>query len=300
MASSLTSFAWTVPPTGECAERDQIAADVEHVLGHSPFAPAGAARARVEVRVEAATGTPGWMARISLADAEGRSIGVRELRTTEPSCHALDGPVALVAALMVEASRPEPAPLHVPPTSPPEPAVSEPDWRAEWRMAAVGSGGLLPGFALGAQLAVGATPPGFVPIVAAVTLWPGADRTVAERGGTFSAWHAGLSLCPPLASNDWGGVGLCVGAEAGVLSAAGVGLDTIASPQRPLVAARADARAWLALGGPFILHFQAGAVVPFIRPNYLYDGPDGAPVEVHRPWPVVPVGAAGLGFVLPP
>jgi hypothetical protein len=109
-----------------------------------------------------------------------------------------------------------------------------------------------------------------------------------------------MSLCPTLAANETAGIGLCLGAEAGMLSATGVGLDYTESPTRPLVQGHADISAWLRLGGHFSLGIQAGAAVPFLRPRFVYTGEAGAPVEVHRPWPVVPQGSLSLGFEVPP
>ncbi|MBW2524324.1 MAG: hypothetical protein JRI23_09125, partial [Deltaproteobacteria bacterium] len=159
---------------------------------------------------------------------------------------------------------------------------------------------LLPGFALGARLSLGAVPPGFAPVHLGVTLWPEVETTEGDRGGSFSAWHGGLSVCPTLAANSTAGIGLCLGAEAGAMSATGVGLDYTHTPMRLIVHGHADIAAWVRLGGPFSLGLQAGAAVPFVRPRFVYTGETGTPVEVHRPWPVVPQGGLSLGFEVPP
>lgn len=278
-----------------CASAQSVRADVDHLLDRAAFD--GAEDADVVVRVRLVQAEAGWLAQLSFTAADGTAQGERELHSPDDSCRSLDGPVALVVALMLEASRPQakvslPAPALAQQASP---------WQGEASAALVVSGGLLPGLAFGPRLTAGVVPPGFVPLRLSVTLWPAVEEDVElGRGGRFSASHGDLSICPELASGSVAGVGLCLGAGAGVLSAVGTGLGYTESPDRLLVQGEAAAQLWLHLGGPFLLELQAGAAVPFIRPNFVYTDVDGSAREVHQSWPVIPKGSIGLGFRVPP
>lgn len=297
--STLAHLDWDrdAAPRG-CAAEARVAADVQHLLGGPVIVARSQANVIVTVRFVRANG--GWLARLHFAETDGRALGKRELHSAESDCASLDGPVALVIALTLEATRPQ-ATLQLPPPPGELPADErEPPWRAISHVALVGSGGLLPGFALGAELSLGIEPPAFVPVHLRTAIWPNLEDTDAGRGGRFTAWYAGLGLCPGLAENQHAGVELCVGADAGMLSATGVGLDYTHSPSRPLVQARADIGAWVRLAGPFSVGLQAGAAVPFVRPRFVYTREDGSDEQVHRPWPVVPSGALSLRFEVPP
>lgn len=277
-----------------CASAQSVQADVDHLLDRAAFG--GAKDADVVVRVRLVQAEAGWLAQLSFTAADGTAQGERELHSPDESCRSLDGPVALVVALMLEATRPKAR------VALPAPAATEPQsrWQAEASAALVTSGGLLPGLAFGPRLSAGIVPPDFVPLRLSVTLWPSVEEDVElGRGGRFSASHGGLAICPELTSGSVAGVGLCFGAEAGVLSAVGTGLAYTESPDRLLVQGEAAAQLWLHLGGPFLLEMQAGAAVPFIRPNFVYTDADGSAREVHQPWPVIPKGSIGLGFRVP-
>ncbi|MBW2455232.1 MAG: hypothetical protein JRI68_12010 [Deltaproteobacteria bacterium] len=282
-----------------CPAGERIAADIDGLLGRPATTDRTKAAVVVKVRFEGQQ--VGWVAHIGLARPGGEPLGQRILDSADPDCAALAGPIALVVALAIEAATPEAREvrLTVPVTAPRAP-TAETEWRAQSRGEAVASGGLLPGFALGARLSLGLVPPGWWPLHVAVTLWPEVEKVDEERGGRFSAWHAGLSVCPPLATSETGAISLCAGADAGMMSATGVGLDYTASPSRFIALGHTELAAYLRLGGPFSLGVQAGAAVPFVRPRFVYTGHGGEPVEVHRSWPVLPQGAFSLGFEIPP
>ncbi len=282
-----------------CPAGEQIAADIDGILGRAATTHQNNAALVVSARFE--RNDEGWLARLGLARPGGEPVGQRVLDSADPDCSALAGPIALVVALAIEATTPEEREVRL--TVPaPAPRVPSPEteWRAQSRGEAVASGGLLPGFALGARLSLGLIPPGWWPLHVAVTLWPEVEQLDEDRGGRFSAWHAGLSVCPPLATSETGAISLCAGVDAGMMSATGVGLDYTDSPTRFLALGHAELTAHLRLGGPFSLGVQAGAAVPFLRPRFIYTGQGGEPVEVHRCWPVLPQGAVGLGFEIPP
>ncbi|RLB63641.1 MAG: hypothetical protein DRI90_06390 [Deltaproteobacteria bacterium] len=279
-----------------CATRDAVIADVQQLLGRSALVQRSQADLTVTVRIE--DRDPGWVARLQLLSAGGEARGERELLSDEQSCHALDGPIALVMALMLEARRLR-STVHLPPPPLPE-EKDEEVWQGQAHAGLAVSGGLLPGLALGAHLSAGLAPPGFVPIHLGVTIWPAVEHTSDGRGGSFSAWHAGLEICPDFASSSRGAVGICGGVEGGVLTGTGIGLDYAHTLARASVQLGAGLTGSLTIAGPLSVHLQAGAAVPLHRPRFVYTGSSGAVQEVHRPWPVVPTGTLSLGFDVPP
>ncbi len=283
-------------PSMGCATRDAVIADVQQLLGRFAFVEPSAADLTVTVRIERRD--PHWVARLQLLSAGGEARGERELLSEEQSCHALDGPIALVMALMLEARRLR-STVHLPPPPLPE-EKDEEVWQGQAHAGLAVSGGLLPGLALGAHLSAGLAPPGFVPIHLGVTIWPAVEHLSDGRGGSFSAWHAGLEICPDFASSSRGAVGICGGVEGGLLTGTGIGLDYAHAPARGSVQLGAGLTGSLTIAGPLSVHLQAGAAVPLHRPRFVYTASSGAVEEVHRPWPVVPTGTLSFGFDVPP
>ena len=227
-----SSLSWVRMPGAEsCISGRDLARAVEARLGRGVFVSAAQAEVAVEGRIEQASegarASPSsrWRASVTMSDASGAVLGRREIASAEASCHALDAPLALVLAVMidpdasarteqqaapaqVEPARPStPAPAPAPPRvivrervvvreapsrTPPEP------WRVDAEAGVALLLGAVPGAGVGALVSATLEPPGFWQLVAdgLITLPSRAD----VRGGVGGAdvWLAlgGLSLCP--------------------------------------------------------------------------------------------------------
>jgi len=96
------SLHWVREPGAEaCITGIELARVVERDWGKLFVAPSEAELA-IEGRVQRDTQTPGWSARISLSDREGRVLGARELTTRAAECRALNVQLGLVVALLVD------------------------------------------------------------------------------------------------------------------------------------------------------------------------------------------------------
>jgi hypothetical protein len=91
-APATWSLEWSAP--AGCAQRDELAHAVEVRLGAKVFG-------RTPTLFITGATTPGWAATLSLRNAAGDVLGVREVTSEEPSCAALDARLVLVIALLI-------------------------------------------------------------------------------------------------------------------------------------------------------------------------------------------------------
>ena len=282
-----------------CADEATFRTMVEQVLERQVFV--AAAEADLAVHASFVRGAEGWNAILTLSE-RGALVGRREISSEDPSCETLTGPASLVVALMVDAHRPR-LQLRVPKVSIPKPApvkrVVTRRWSARTGLSLRSSYGALPGFAAGLTLDSVLISPTGVPFQAALTLWPTDESSENGVGGRFRLWHAGVGLCP---SWDLGRAraGFCTGLQAGQLEGEGMGLSHAKEPRHFWIHAEARADLGVRLMGPLGLHVSAGLAMPFNRPEFVYNAAKGGTVQVHRPWPIVPMAGIGLEANLSP
>jgi hypothetical protein len=229
----------------------------------------------------------GWQADLSFAKGDGEALGDRNLQSRVAGCAALQDPVSLVIALMVEAREAE-ATLQVPAHE--SPAERTAAMAASFRL----SSGLLPDLGLGATVDVGWILAGWLPLRFDSTYWFPGSAVQANRGGEFWAWVGGASACPTVFSSTWGEGAVCAGLQLGVIHGAGVGLQDSGSPTRPYGEAQARARLSIPLFWPLSGFIELGIAAPWMRPRFVYLGAVDAPVEVYRPHAVVLFGGVGI------
>ncbi len=106
-----------------CPSEKELRRAVSSILGYSPFD--ANARRRVSAVLSASDGT--FHARIQLRDTRShKSLGVRELSASGPTCEELGSAMALAIALAIDPlAQPPPARVHPVPLLPPVPAVPE-------------------------------------------------------------------------------------------------------------------------------------------------------------------------------
>jgi hypothetical protein len=109
---------WRAP--AECAQADQLQQLVEARLPGRVFVSPGD-QATYTITGSATRSAPGWVAMLTVADASGAVLGVREVSTPDESCRAFEARLSLVIGLLV-------SPLAVPsaPAIEAPPAVAPP------------------------------------------------------------------------------------------------------------------------------------------------------------------------------
>lgn len=291
-----------------CSDGERLAHLVEERLGRAVFVARDAADVTVRGRFERTV--TGFRAVLDLSRGN-ETLGERVLDTSSSTCAELDAPVALVLAVAIESvtvkrvevklpspaqtsSEPRPRRASPPPKSTPVPKGAA--WRAELAAGGAFALGPLPKPAWGFTVQGFVAPPSFVPVRGDVRIWLPRDAEVPARpggGASFSAWQAGLAVCP-LFLPAAGGFELaaCAGGTAGMLSAASHDLDRNAEARGMLLGTELQARATLARGRarPWL---ELGAEAPFVRDRFQVNV-GGDAEEVHQPsalWFVVRAGA---------
>jgi hypothetical protein len=88
------------PGAESCISGHQLATRLERWIG-PVFAAAGRGDHAIEAMLSRADET-GWRVRVVVSDADGRTMGERELRTKNDSCRGLDPQLMLVVALAID------------------------------------------------------------------------------------------------------------------------------------------------------------------------------------------------------
>jgi len=181
------------------------------------------------------------------------------------------------------AAKPAPKPRHARPPGPKP--------HARWSLGALGglSFGATPSLSWLAGLRAGFQPPG-LPLFELSALMIGPSTDAVERtqpddpevdltgSAEIGAWAAalGLSVCTPRALKPRFRVSLCGGLEAGVTRAWGEGFIHETSQLFPHVALSAAGALEVPLGRRWMLGLELGGLVPFTRPEFVYETALGA------------------------
>ncbi|MBI4954030.1 MAG: hypothetical protein HY908_18550 [Myxococcales bacterium] len=315
-----SSLGWSRLPGAEsCIGSSELARAVEKLLGRSVFVSAAQADVAVEGHVEPVGGAApaGWRAVITMADRSGKPLGSREIPSTDRSCRALDEPVALAVALMIDPdalSGPPPPPpppdpveptvvpiyVPVPGPAPPPPADAEPPWHIAGRAGLSVGLGVLPTVAPGLEAALVVEPPWFIALEGTAAAY--LPRPVERDGASadFVMAHAGIALCP--VTRRFGGLELSVCAELqlGSLWADGTHGDGSDYAQHQLVAnAASRVRLGYRVWGPFSVGLGFAGAVALVRPPFEAHDAAGRPVELFRLSPLMAVPDLALGAHFP-
>lgn len=305
-----SSLSWVRLDGAErCVSTQALAHAVEQRLERRVFVSASEGDISVEGHVSRTDSPPGWHAVVSVRDARGATVGVREIDSRDPSCDELRDRVAFVLSVMIDSEAPgspEPVPLapriivqketvYVP---------VEPAPPSEWSVAA-GAGaavgvGLLPAASFGVTASVVVLPPRFWAILASGSYW--LDQSLdAERGARVhvALAHAGLGLCPLTVTRPRFVSRACVGAQIGSLGVRGVGFDAATADERLVVQAQLQGQFGLRLVGPLLASVAVSILVPITKSELFYRAADGSHRELFRGSPVAAAGDLGLALVFP-
>jgi hypothetical protein len=301
-------FAWRAPPG--CVNDRTLVESVEKLLKRRVFVAADQADVQIEGAAEPRA-EGGWSAKIEMRARDGRSLGVRSIVSDGSDCRRVEGPLAVVLALLVDFERREieleiPAPPAEPTPLPPPaeskaispserehaaPAPPADVVRGATAFGAAAAWGMVPGLAFGLVARGELETVERWAVALELGVWPGHRHADAGRGGEFSAWTGSVLACPDLVSAGRFRGRACGGITAGSISGTGMGLVEVESPNRLYFDAGARAGVTLRVFGPFALAAELGAAVPLARPRFFYERADGSEVTVYRVAAIVPLAA---------
>ncbi len=288
-APATAHFAWHDPARApSCIPLSSLRDAVAQVLGRPLEDDPSKAESRATVSFEPAAGG-GWDVRIRKLSRDGATEGERTLHGDGSDCAELLGPASLVIAMVID--RPaRPAVLQAPRTPP----ARASRWSGRASAGVRAAYGMLPGLAGALAASADVAAPGWVPMRWTLLVWPGSEERTGLVGGSFRAWTAGLSACPTITGGASWRLDTCAGVALGTLSATGLGLSPSREPSHFWGHLELTVEARYKLAGPFGVRIAAGAMGPWNRPGFVYDGADGASHAVHRPWSVSPIVDAAL------
>jgi hypothetical protein len=313
-----SSLSWVrMPGADGCIATQALARGVEERLGRpgKVFVSAAQADVSVEGRIEKKRGASGWHATISVRDAKGTLLGTRELDRPEGSCDAMNEPLVLVIAVMIDPqaalkktpdAEPAPAATPAPTPAPPAPAPEAPPpppppadtWHFEGYAAGTTALGLAPSPALGASiealLYAPRLPLGFRGF-SSLYLPTSADRDGARA--SFDLFYLGAELCPTLRKKHVN-LMVCLGGHLGVLRSHP---ETASAKEatEPLWNAVTELRISVPLIAPVGVTAGVGGVAPLLHPTFVYTRPDGTQATLFEVPDLGFTADLGLGFVFP-
>jgi hypothetical protein len=253
---------------------------------------------RLDVRAEAAPPN-GYRSVITIVRTDsGEVLGTRELMVEGTTCSALNEPLKLVVALMVDgepgtlATRrtPDPAPRPAPRKAPPE-AVSR-AFRAE--LAVLGQAVLLPQPGPGLALAFGWDFSRFVGARAELgTFLPTVAQVAAPASADASLIYAGLGVCPGFdvdAQLELQGCALGLVASTRVMTS---GMDENVERSSTMLGASFGLHGSTRLAGNVRATASLRGLAFPSSPRFVYRL-DGAQRELFRPGPFAALASLGL------
>jgi hypothetical protein len=333
-AARTSSLGWIRLAGAEtCAGPRAVAEAVEKRLGRPVFAAPGHADVDVEGQIERAGPSGGWRATITLSDEHGAVLGTRELTSDAADCRALDAPIALALALMIDPDAaldlpPAPPPPVPPPPSPPAPSPPAPSppapsppsplaaaprcdpappapaapprtWRAGMQVGFAGSLGMLPYPEPGATLRLHVVPPRGPAFEIGASVWLESRVDPGGPGATFDLAYGSLSVCPLALTIASTGFFACAGAHIGSLRAQGVDFDSSHQHEQLVFDVTAEALVRRTLFDPIFAAGGLGFVVPVVRDRFYAIDAAGTAHELFRASPVAGTAELGLGIAFP-
>ena len=304
-----SSLSWVrLPGADSCVATQDLAKDVEGLLGRSVFVSASHADVSVEGRIEPKP-RGGFRAAIVIRDDQGALLGTREIEG-EGACGPMREQLALVIAVMIDPDAigrpspppspvppPTPTPTPTPPLAPPVPAREpptrpKPRWHLDAGASLAGEAGLLPHATLGARADALLTPPRWIPLEGYGVLWPYDDASKGAANGSFTLALVGGGLCPLHFLSERVLLYGCASGILGLVWSSGNGSPNGASP---VLAAEVEGRLGFHVGGPFVARVGIAAVIPILRDSYV-GPPTASNPPLYRMSVVAGTADLGMGF----
>jgi hypothetical protein len=290
---------WRTESDSECSTRAQIRARIAGLTARGlaePALPQRYPRIVVEVRRHEST----WRGQIRVFDADGHSLGARDLLGKSPDCRSLDVALSLVIATLLDAL-PSPAAA----SGARSPAADSSKLAAVRRTrsdplgigASAGVGlGLVPNAAFGMTLGFELPIAGASISIDGSAYLPRDDVDARGHGARLWAWHAGVGFCPRLVRGKLP-LEVCGGVQLGAIQASALGLRATSHKQRLIVLAGLEPKLGIRPTDAFGLQLSIfGGWAP-IRPTFTLDT-GGSELDTLRGAPFVLLLRIGIiGFV---
>ncbi|MBX3193414.1 MAG: hypothetical protein KF819_40910 [Labilithrix sp.] len=312
-----SSLSWLrMPGADACIATQALARAVEERLGRRVFVSAAQADVSVEGHIEKKS-PAGWHAVLTIRDGQGALLGTRDLDRPEASCEAMNEPLALVIAVMIDpeaaqrpAAPPPPPPPPAPeaPPAPPPPSIpeggGEPKPREPWRFEGQGvftlAGGLAPVVAPGLGVDAIIVPPGFpVGLRGYGSIFLPTNTTRDGAAASFDLLYVGSAICPFI-RGDLGTAMICIGGQLGVIrsdpTTPSRGID---DKTLPLWNGVTELRVSVPILAPVSLTAGVGGVLPIVRPTFRYTASNGQRENLHKVSVFGFTAAVGAGFFFP-
>lgn len=296
-----TRLEWTRGEGAEgCIDADALQRLVEARLGRAVFSEEAPLLVHGAISREAGR----FHVEVELV-YEGQRIGLRTLDSERARCRSLDDSLAVIVALLVEASddmiadaapvvaaetpqpveEPATVALHIPEEPTPEAPSSALPLVLTMGLGAWGAIDALPDPALGIYgLVELRLQPWSLRLEGAYV--PEQTRTLeANRAASLGLAWGGLALCVDTPITEFWEAGGCLHVRAGALSGRGMGFDESASGTIPWLAASASAHTRVRIIGPLAIALDVGLDVPLLRQRFVIDS--GGATQVLHTLPVI-------------
>ena len=306
-----------LPGAESCIDAGQLARNVERHLGRSVFVSPVVATRIIEAWVEPAR--PGWHVGLRASNADGNTLGQRELTSTDASCSSLDRALVIAVGLLAQeaegptiaepdpllstaplAIQPRPTEVAPPPmrpdVPPPAPLIRGSELRAELGPAFDLGWGVLPRTAVGLGMRAAIHLPRWGTIDVGSRLWFPQAEGSADARGSFSRMDFSAGLCPFVTASDAASVGFCAGVIGGVVTAQGTGTGGSETLHRPLLETYGRLLGHLRVIAPLWVTGSATIGAPLTRWTFYHRLGDGSETDV---WAIPALtGGAEIGLLL--
>jgi len=290
-----------LPGAESCIDAGRLARNVEQHLGRSVFASPAVATRSIEAWVEPAR--PGWHVGLRASNADGDTLGQRDLTSPEASCSSLDRAIVIAVGLLAQEAQ---GPATTPPDSlypvspaptlarPPEivlppkppdvpqsaPPIHQGELRAELGPAFDVGWGVLPRTAIGLATRAAIHLPRWGTVDIGSRLWLPQAEGSADARGSFSRIDLGIGLCPFVTGSDAAQFGACAGVTGGVVTAQGTGSGASETLDRPSFEAYGRLLGLVRIFSPLWLMASANVGAPLTRWTFYHRHADGSETDV--------------------
>ena len=271
---------WERPAGTTCIGQQALEWQVEALLGRDVFVAGPDADVLLQGQIQARGNA--WLATLSVIGDSGQARAVRELRSEQADCSALNTALVVVLSTLFEAPSSE---AFGGSANHDLGAGSDRDSSLAFGVGGCAAVGALPGLYGGGSLLlhVHARARAFAPIWLEASLFPPVERLDASsHGAGFEAALLGLAICPELSAGRWTGA-LCAGVRGGVMRAQGEQLAVARDPVRGLLQLTPEVALLFMTAVPVGVRLSLGGSLNLIRPHSYYEQPDGSRRELHRP-----------------
>jgi hypothetical protein len=282
----------TVSAPSGCSERDDLARQIDEILGRGAIVGSLAEPTpKISVSITRDAETASFRSILTLKGASGQLVGTREIVRQGGSCDVLDGPLALVAALLVDTAE-STVRLTLPP--PPEPVAPPPGppWRVETGAGLSALFGLVPP-APGLRVETRVDPPKMFPLLVRLEEFPRAQTSRDGPNGQFSVTAVTIGACPELRRSRVRLSG-CLGFAPGYIHAAGENVLVQGTASSPMAMFLAEGGASLRIVGPISLGGSLGLGAGWWPANWHVTGTTGGEKDVWTPSPVALTMSVGI------